>query len=52
MKLRVFTVLSMIAGLLLSSSLIAQERINNQKAEGYRGIWFTLGQVNTEYGDK
>ena len=20
--------------------------------DGYRGIWFTLGQVNTEYGDK
>ncbi len=25
--------------------------INNKKADGYKGIWFTLGQVS-EYGDK
>lgn len=53
MKQSVFTALRLaVVGLLLSSSLTAQERMNNSKAEGYRGIWFTLGQVNTEYGDK
>ena len=30
----------------------AQESMNNRKADGYRGIWFTLGQVKSEYGDK
>lgn len=30
---------------------IAQGNLNNQKIDGYRGIWFTLGQFS-EYGDK
>ncbi len=29
----------------------AQEVLNNQKIDGYRGIWFELGQ-KSEYGDK
>lgn len=29
----------------------AQGNLNNQKIDGYRGIWFTLGQFS-EYGDK
>ena len=54
MKTSVFTAfrLTIIALLLSCTSVMAQERMNNQKAEGYRGIWFALGQVNTEYGDK
>ena len=54
MKTSVFTAfrLTIIALMLSCSSMMAQERMNNQKAEGYRGIWFALGQVNTEYGDK
>lgn len=31
--------------------LSAQESLNNQRIDGYRGIWFTLGQFS-EYGDK
>lgn len=31
--------------------LSAQANLNNQKIDGYRGIWFTLGQFS-EYGDK
>lgn len=30
---------------------MAQEMLNNKKINGYRGIWFTLGQFS-EYGDK
>jgi hypothetical protein len=37
--------------LLIISSLKAQESLNNQKVDGYKGIWFTLGQFS-EYGDK
>lgn len=29
----------------------AQQSLNNQKVDGYKGIWFTLGQFS-EYGDK
>ncbi len=29
----------------------AQSTLNNQKQDGYKGIWFTLGQFS-EYGDK
>jgi len=29
----------------------AQSNLNNQKIDGYKGIWFELGQVG-EYGDK
>ncbi len=35
----------------ISDSLFAQERLNNQQVDGYKGIWFTLGQFS-EYGDK
>jgi hypothetical protein len=31
--------------------LYGQENRNNQKIDGYKGIWFTLGQFS-EYGDK
>lgn len=31
--------------------LLGQDTLNNQKIDGYRGIWFTLGQFST-YGDK
>src|SRR5690554_2491350 len=38
---------------LFSGPTLAQEQLlrNNQKIEGYKGIWFTLGQFS-EYGDK
>lgn len=35
----------------LSHKSIAQSNLNNQKINGYKGIWFTLGQFS-EYGDK
>ena len=31
--------------------VLTQINLNNQKVDGYRGIWFTLGQFS-EYGDK
>jgi hypothetical protein len=31
--------------------VFAQPSLNNQKIDGYKGIWFTLGQPS-EYGDK
>ncbi len=37
--------------LLADHSLIAQKTLDNTKIDGYRGIWFTLGQFS-EYGDK
>lgn len=42
-----------IAGTLASITVFgqAQSSMNNQKADGYKGIWFTLGQFS-EYGDK
>ena len=32
----------------------AQERksMDNQTIDGYRGIWFTIGQARSGYGDK
>ncbi len=35
----------------LSLPSFAQSTLNNQKIDGYKGIWFTLGQFS-EYGDK
>ena len=35
----------------LYNQSLAQTSLNNQKIDGYRGIWFTLGQFS-EYGDK
>ena len=40
-----------IAVIVLPPQLFAQSNLNNQKIDGYKGIWFTLGQVS-EYGDK
>jgi hypothetical protein len=39
--------------LLLASTIYAQKYppLDNQKIDGYKGIWFTLGQFS-EYGDK
>jgi hypothetical protein len=31
--------------------LLAQDSLNNLKIDGYKGIWFSLGQFS-EYGDK
>lgn len=35
----------------ISVESFAQSNLNNQKIDGYKGIWFTLGQFS-EYGDK
>ena len=35
-----------------AASLFAGQNLTGQKADGYKGIWYELGQVNTEYGDK
>lgn len=32
-------------------TVLAQSDLNNQRIDGYKGIWFTLGQFS-EYGDK
>lgn len=37
---------------LLSISLFGQGNLNNKKINGYKGIWFTLGQFTSDYGDK
>jgi len=37
--------------LFIGNNLLAQSNLNNQKIDGYKGIWFTLGQFS-EYGDK
>ncbi len=37
--------------LLSGMQLYAQSNMNNQKVDGYKGIWFTLGQFS-DYGDK
>ena len=43
----------MITALLFSAAgLSAQENLKVRKGDGYRGIWYELGQVNNEYGDK
>jgi len=36
----------------LAASTWAGEVATCDRADGYRGIWFTLGQFQTEYGDK
>lgn len=38
--------------MVLALTVSGQETLNNQKIDGYRGIWFTLGQFSTTYGDK
>ncbi len=47
-KLRRFSCILLIV---LPPQLNAQDNLNNQKIDGYKGIWFTLGQFS-EYGDK
>ena len=42
----------MIGLILYSSLLVSGQTLNNTKVDGYKGIWFTLGQFETEYGDK
>ena len=41
-----------IAVALLMSQTAGAQNLNNKKIDGYKGIWFTLGQFNTDYGDK
>ncbi|MBW6535129.1 MAG: BNR repeat-containing protein [Mariniphaga sp.] len=43
--------LILIAAILLASSIAKGQSLNNTKFDGYRGIWFELGQ-KYEYGDK
>ncbi len=38
--------------LIYGNSVLGQQSLNNQKINGYKGIWFTLGQFSTDYGDK
>jgi hypothetical protein len=38
--------------LLMPTFLSGQDNKNNQKIDGYKGIWFTLGQFTSEHGDK
>ena len=43
----------LVIGLLLYTCLpLSGQNLNNTKVDGYKGIWFTLGQFQTEYGDK
>ena len=37
---------------LYATTVSGQGNLNNQKINGYKGIWFTLGQFTSEYGDK
>ncbi len=37
--------------IVLLQNIHAQPNLNNQKINGYKGIWFTLGQIS-KYGDK
>jgi hypothetical protein len=45
-------VTALVTALILICTIGVKAQESNQKADGYRGIWFTLGQVNTQYGDK
>src|SRR5690606_5479294 len=47
LSLRILIVLGLFIG---CQQLCAQE-LNNQKINGYKGIWFTLGQFS-DFGDK
>ncbi len=48
---RVLFLLWIFMAFFASFSVQAQSTLNNQKMDGYKGIWFTLGQFS-EYGDK
>ena len=51
--MRIYRSALLVIGFALSAiCMYAQNSLNGSKAEGYRGIWFELGQVNNEYGDK
>ncbi|MBM3493593.1 MAG: hypothetical protein FJX72_04615 [Armatimonadetes bacterium] len=41
-----------LAGALLACILPLGQGTSNEKDDGYRGIWFTLGQYQSEFGDK
>ena len=41
-----------LAVLILFHPSFGQESLNNKKIDGYKGIWFTLGQFSSIYGDK
>ena len=45
------SLVNILLAILIGYSSIAQSSLNNQKIDGYKGIWFTLGQFS-EYGDK
>ncbi len=45
------TTVALLTFFIIANGLIAQESLNNRKINGYKGIWFTLGQFS-EYGDK
>ena len=45
------SVFSLVISILFGISSYAQAVFDNQKIDGYKGIWFTLGQFS-EYGDK
>ena len=45
------SVFSLVISILFVVSSYAQAILDNQKIDGYKGIWFTLGQFS-EYGDK
>ena len=38
--------------ILYAATVSGQGNLNNQKINGYKGIWFTLGQFSSDYGDK
>ncbi len=43
---------SLILFLFIAPVAAAQQNLNNQRVDGYQGIWFTLGQFDSTYGDK
>ena len=43
--------ISILGLIVINTFSFAQSNLNNQKIDGYKGIWFTLGQFS-EYGDK
>ena len=46
-----FTTIFLFGGMALMHAQSSYPSLNNQKIDGYKGIWFTLGQFY-EYGDK
>jgi len=50
--MRVLPLVPLLALLLAAPPAFAGEIVECPRADGYRGIWFTLGQFKSEYGDK